>query len=177
LYDSFGNNEWEPLKEKIEYLHHAEGVTYFFIDHPTALAQWQDDERKTLDIITSEMGGMVQKMPITIFFVSHLTTPEGKPHEEGGRVMARHLRGSRSIIQWASFIIGLERDQQAEDMRIRTTTTVRCLKDRFAGRGTGQTFFLRYNFENGLLSEVDYEMESRGDDDPDHFPEGHGGDI
>lgn len=151
LYDSFGNNEWEPIKEKIEYLHHAEGVQYFFIDHLTALAAWQDDEKHALEVITSEMGALVKALPITIFFVSHLTTPEGKPHEEGGRIFARHFKGSRSIIQWATDLIALERNQQAEDEAERTTTTVRILKERLTGRGLGKLFYLQYDAETGRL--------------------------
>src|SRR5207237_292665 len=91
LYDSFGANEWDVIREKIEYLAHAEGVRYFFLDHLTALAAAEDDERLALERIMSEMGAMVQKLDIAIFLISHLSTPEGKPHEEGGRVMIRHF--------------------------------------------------------------------------------------
>ena len=154
LYDSFGNNTWEAIREKIEYLHHAEGVNYFFLDHLTALATWQDDERVALDLIMSEMGGMVKRLNITILLVSHLATPEGKPHEEGGRVMGRHLRGSRSIQYWSHFIWGLERNQQASDLTERNTTIFRCLKDRFTGRALGHTIPLTYSQETGLLSEA-----------------------
>ena len=153
LYDSFGNNTWDTIREKIEYLHHAEGVNYFFLDHLTALATWQEDERVALDVIMSEMGSLVKKLDITILLVSHLATPEGKPHEEGGRVMSRHFRGSRSIGYWSHFMIGLERDQQAEDEGDRNTTILRGLKDRFTGRFTGKTLPLHYDTNTGLLSE------------------------
>ncbi|UOF81171.1 DNA directed DNA polymerase [Caudoviricetes sp.] len=153
LYDSFGNNTWDTIREKIEYLHHAEGVNYFFLDHLTALATWQEDERVALDIIMSEMGSLVKKLDITILLVSHLATPEGKPHEEGGRVMARHFRGSRSIGYWSHFMFGAERNQQAEDEDERNTTILRGLKDRFTGRSTGKTLPLHYDTNTGLLSE------------------------
>ncbi len=153
LYDSFGNNTWDTIREKIEYLHHAEGVNFFFLDHLTALATWQEDERIALDQIMSEMGSLVKKLDITILLVSHLATPDGKPHEEGGRVMARHFRGSRSIGYWSHFMIGLERDQQADDELERNTTILRGLKDRFTGRFTGVTIPLTYSQQTGLLSE------------------------
>jgi twinkle protein len=158
LYDSFGNNTWETIREKMEYLHHAEGVNYFILDHLTALATWQDDERVALDQIMSEMGGMVKRLNITVLLVSHLSTPEGKPHEEGGRVMARHFRGSRSIGYWSHYMFGLERNQQAEDLVERNTTTLRCLKDRFTGRALGMTFPLQYDANTGLMSEVAQEL-------------------
>jgi len=154
LYDSFGQNDWNIVREKIEYLFHAHGVRYFFLDHLTALAAWQDDERKELEMIMSEMGALVKKLDIAVFFISHLATPEGKPHEEGGRVMLRHLKGSRSIVQWAHYVIGLERNQQDDSEAVRTTTIVRMLKDRYTGRSTGQTFHIGYDQYTGLLYET-----------------------
>lgn len=154
LYDSFGNNDWEVVKEKIEYLHHAEGCRYFFLDHLTALAAWQDDERKALEIIMSDLGSLVKKLDISIFFISHLATPEGRPHEEGGRVMIRHFKGSRAIGFWCHYMFALERDQQAEKESSRQTTVFRVLKDRYTGRGTGQVFYLGYDQETGMLFET-----------------------
>jgi twinkle protein len=155
LYDSFGNNDWEVVKEKMEYLHHAHGVRYFFLDHLTALAAWQDDERKALEVIMSEMGSLVKKLDCTIFLISHLATPEGKPHEEGGRVMIRHYKGSRAIGFWSHFVIALERDQQADRETQRKTTTVRVLKDRYTGRSTGEKFYIGYDEDTGMLYETD----------------------
>lgn len=153
LYDSFGNNEWEVVKEKIEYLHHAHDVRFFFLDHLTAFAAWQDDERKALDSIMSEMGALVKKLDCTILFISHLATPEGKPHEEGGRVMIRHFRGSRAIGFWSHYMFGMERSQQDDDPEVRATTTFRVLKDRYTGRATGETFYLGYDHGTGMLYE------------------------
>jgi twinkle protein len=155
LYDSFGNNTWDTIKEKIEYLHHAEGVNYFFLDHLTALATWQSDERQALDLIMSEMGGIVKKLNITIVIISHLSTPEGKPHEEGGRVTIKNFRGSRSIGYWCHLMLGMERNQQADDPAERSVTTLRVLKDRFTGQATGETITLKYGRDTGLLNESD----------------------
>ena len=153
LYDSFGANKWESIRDKMEYLVHAHGVKYFFLDHLTALAADENDERKRLDEIMANMGGLVKKLGITIFLISHLATPQGTPHEEGGRVFIRHFRGSRSIGFWCSFIIGLERDQQADSDAERTGTRVRILKDRFTGRATGETFWITYDRDSGMLAE------------------------
>jgi twinkle protein len=154
LYDSFGVNEWESIREKIEYLNLTEGVRFFFLDHLTALADAGDSERESLERIMGDMGSLVARRKITIFLVSHLATPDGKPHEEGGRVTIRHLKGSRAIGFWAHYIIGLERDQQAEDEVVRTTTTVRILKDRYTGRATGRVFHIGYDFATGMLFET-----------------------
>jgi twinkle protein len=155
LYDSFGMNEWDSIQGKIEYLRHAEGVEYFVVDHLTALASGSDDDRVKLEGIMSDMSSLVIKLGITIFLVSHLATPEGKPHEEGGRVMVRHMKGSRGIGQWSFGILGLERNQQAEDPEERHTTTVRILKARGFGWNVGKCTHLKFNEATGMLDERD----------------------
>jgi twinkle protein len=154
LYDSFGANEWGPISEKMEYLVHAKGVRYVFLDHLTALAAGsEDDERVALENIMAEMSKLAQRLGLTIFFVSHLATPEKGSHEEGARVTIRQFKGSRAIGFWSHFMFGLERNQQAEDETERTTTTFRVLKDRYTGRATGATFALGYDRDTGLLFE------------------------
>lgn len=153
LYDSFGTNDWDVVQEKIRWLYHTHGVKYFFLDHLTALAAWKDDERKALEEIMAEMGMLVKELDICMFFVSHLATPEGKPHEEGGRVTIRHFKGSRAIGYWSHYMFALERDQQADEESVRNTTLLRCLKDRYTGRATGQRMLLGYDHETGRLFE------------------------
>lgn len=153
LYDSFGTCDYELIENRIRFLVHTEGVKHIFLDHLTALAAWQDDERKALELIMSSLGGLVKELDICLYLVSHLATPDGKPHEEGGRVMIRHFKGSRAIGFWCHYMIGLERDQQLEDETQRHLTTVRILKDRYTGNATGQTFDLKYDQETGQLEE------------------------
>lgn len=163
LYDSFGQNDWDKVQAQIEYLHHAHGIQYFFLDNLTALAAWQDDERQALEQIMSEMSQLVVKLNITIFLVSHLATPEGKSHEEGGRVTIRHFKGSRAVGFWSFIMLGLERNQQAEDETDRNSVLVRGLKDRYTGRAVGKTFLLRYDELTGLLHEADVDSEQFAD--------------
>lgn len=151
LYDNFGATEWERIRETIRFLAHSEGVRVFYVDHLTALAAAEEDERKALEAIMAEMGALVKELDIIIHLVSHLATPEGKPHEEGGRVMIRHFKGSRAIGFWCHYMFGLERDQQHENEAIRSTTTFRVLKDRYTGQATGQVLYLGYEVETGRL--------------------------
>ena len=155
LYDHFGSTDWDEIKSTIRYLVHADGVRLFYIDHLTALAAAEDDEKKALEQIMADMGGLVKELDITIHLVSHLATPEGKSHEEGGRVMIRHFKGSRAIGFWCHFMFGLEREQQAEDETERQVTTFRVLKDRYTGQATGKTFELGYDQESGRLYRYD----------------------
>lgn len=152
LYDSFGATDWEIIKGHIRYLNHSEGVRVFYLDHLTALAAAEDDERKGLERILSEMSALCKELRIIIHLVSHLATPEGKPHEEGGRVMIKHFKGSRAIGFWCHCMYALERNQQPEGDDERRTT-FRILKDRFAGRATGKTIMLDYNAQTSELYE------------------------
>jgi twinkle protein len=168
LYDHFGACEWEVVRERIRYLRHAHGVRIFYLDHLTALAAATDDERVALEKIMAEVGALVKELDCWLLFISHLATPEGRPHEEGGRVTIRHFKGSRSIGYWSHFMLALERDQQADTPEERKTTILRVLKDRFTGRATGLTIPLSYDFSTGLLRED--AAGGSGIDDDDKIP-------
>ena len=171
LYQHFGVAQWDIIAANIRYLHAAHGVRIFYLDHLTALATGQgDNEREELERIMSEIGSLVQELGIILHFVSHLATPEGKPHEEGGRVTIRHFKGSRAIGFWSFFMFGLERDQQAADPEEAQRTSPRVLKDRITGQSTGKTFILGYDAKEGRLFEMPEESwgetykQSEGDD-------------
>lgn len=152
FYDNFGQTDWDIVKGHIRYMAVSLGVRVFYVDHLTAMAD-TGDEKGSLEQIMKEMAMLAQELNVIITFVSHLSTPDGKPHEEGGRVMIRHFKGSRAIGFWSFFMFGLERDQQNDDEDIRTTTIFRILKDRYTGKGTGQTFMLGFDKETGRLFE------------------------
>lgn len=154
LYDHFGSMDWETVKSRIRYMVVGLGCQHIYLDHLTALVAQADDEKQALDSIMAELASLCQELGCVIHYISHLTTPEGKPHEEGGRVTIRHFRGSRSIGFWTHFMFGLERNQQAEDEQERSTTTLRCLKDRVTGAATGHTIPLLYNRNTGRLAEA-----------------------
>lgn len=150
FYDNFGSCEWEVIAKKITFMAH-QGIKIFYLDHLTALADTQD-EKGSLEEIMKQMAMLAVRLDIIITFVSHLTTPEGKSHEEGGRVTIRHFKGSRAIGFWSFFMFGLERNQQGDDEESQTTI-FRVLKDRYTGDATGVTIPLGYDRERGLMIE------------------------
>jgi twinkle protein len=150
LYDSFGETAWDVVSAKIRYMAHAEGIRLFYVDHLTAMADTAD-ERGSIEQIMKEMAGLANELNVIIHFVSHLATPEGKSHEEGGHVSIRHFKGARAIGFWSFFMFGLERDQQSEDEEARSTTIFRILKDRYTGQATGVTIPLGYDKITGRL--------------------------
>jgi twinkle protein len=150
LYDHFGSMSFEVIREKIRYMVRALGIRDIFLDHLTALAASIElDERKAIDAIMADLSSLTQELDCTIYYVSHLTTPEGKAHEEGGRVLEKQFRGSRSIAYWSHFLFGIERDKQADN----GVTVFRVLKDRYTGDSAGVRFGLEYSRETGLLNE------------------------
>lgn len=152
LGGNFASASWDQIKTRIRFMAVSLEIKHFYLDHLTALAD-PSKERESLEIITKELALLAQELGIIIHVISHLATPEGKPHEEGGRVMMRHFKGSRSIGFWAHFAFGLERNPQHEDPEIAQQTTFRCLKDRYTGRATGKTLTLAYDTQTGLISE------------------------
>lgn len=152
LGGNFASASWDQIKARIRYMAVGLGVKHFYLDHLTALAD-PSKERESLEIITKELALISQELKVIIHVISHLATPEGKPHEEGGRVMLRHFKGSRAIGFWAFFAFGLERNPQHEDPEIAQQTTLRCLKDRYTGRATGKCITLAYDTNAGLISE------------------------
>lgn len=167
LYDHFGSTEWDVVKSKMRFMVVGLGCKMIYLDHLTALVAGEEDEKKALDGILADIAGLAKETGCIVHFISHLATPEGKPHEEGGRVMIRHFRGSRSIGFWSYFMFGLERNQQAEDEAERSTTTLRVLKDRNTGSATGATILLGYDRDTGMLFErsEDFEPVSPSDNE------------
>lgn len=171
LYDNFGSTDWDVIRAKMKYLVLNEGVKHIFLDHLTALAAEEEDEKQAIETIMAQIAKFANEMNVCFYFISHLATPEGKPHEEGGRVMIRHFKGSRAIGFWSHFMFGLERDQQADDPRTRSTTIWRFLKDRLSGQSVGKTQPLLYDAETGLLNETTIEADCPFGDDEDGAPQ------
>lgn len=173
LYDHFGETEWDVVKNHIRYMSSVLGIRLIYLDHLTAMAD-PANEKESIETIMKEMAGLAQEQRIVIHFISHLATPEGKPHEEGGRVMIRHFKGSRSIGFWSYFMFGMERNVQAEDPTEQSTTIFRVLKDRNTGKATGKTIPMLYDTNSGLMAEADergsndygFTNEGEEEDDP-----------
>lgn len=164
FYDSWGETDWDVVKTKIRYMAVTLGIKLIYLDHLTAMAD-TSNEKESLEQTMKEMAGLANELKVVIHFVSHLSTPEGKPHEEGGRVMIKHFKGSRAIGFWSYFMFGLERNQQAEDEDERQTTTFRILKDRYTGQATGHVILLGYDAETGRLYEKEKDADDYGFDD------------
>ena len=167
IYDSFGTTDLETIKNTIRYMVKGKDCKYVFLDHITALGDGLEDGNNVnqyMRKVVSELANITRELDFTLFTISHLRKTDGKkPHEEGGRVHLDDLYGAAALKQWASYVFGLERNQQATDEEVRHTTTLRCLKDRYTGLAAGQTVKIKYNKDTGRLFEADSEQDE--DDD------------
>lgn len=171
LYDSFGTTDLDTIKATIRFMVQGKGCRFVFLDHITALGdaiEKSGEVNQRMRNIVSELARLTREINFTLFVISHLRKSENqqKSHEEGGRVHLDDLYGAKAISQWASYVFGLERNQQAEDLDERHTTTLRCLKDRYTGQATGCTIAIKFNPYTGKLFEkTDFEVEAEKGDD------------
>jgi twinkle protein len=127
------------------------GCKWIFLDHVSIVVSGQDgDERKMLDILMTKLRSLVEEVGVGMILVSHLKRPEGRGFEEGRETTLGHLRGSAGLGQLSDMVIGLERNQQDEE--VKNETTIRILKNRFSGE-TGVACTLEYNQHTGRLHE------------------------
>lgn len=156
IYDNFGRIDWQTIKQKIRSACHSFGCKLFYIDNLTALNAHADDERRNLDGLMEEVASLAKELDIWILLVSHLNPPKkGASHEAGGIVEQSQFTGSRAIMRWCSFMLGIERNTIHTDYNERNKGLVRCIKDRFSGKATGQTVGFIYDPNTGLCLESD----------------------
>lgn len=154
IYDARGLAGWDDIKDKMRYLRQAEGIRHYLIDPLSAMVTEEEDERKEIDRIVLAFTKLMEELDAYGYLVSHLTRPSmGPSHEEGGKVQLRQFRGSNAIGMFTYFVLGMERNQQADTEAERAESTVRMVKDRFTGDSTGHTFKLVYDRFTGSLDE------------------------
>jgi len=159
FYDHFGSMGEDKLINVIRNYAKSLDCKWIVLDHLSMVVSSQEgfsDERKAIDAIMTKLRKIVQETGVGMFVISHLKRPQGKAHEEGGQVSLSELRGSAAIAQLSDMVFGLERNQQADDEVERNTTTIRVIKNRFAGL-TGKACQLMYNKDTGRLREIESE--------------------
>ena len=172
MFDNFGSNTWEAIRDKIRYMNYNYECRIFYIDNLTALNSHAADERRNLDALMSEVAGIAKELDIWIMLVSHLNPPKkGAAHESGGRTEQNQFTGSRAIMRWSYTMLGIERNTLHEDPDERNRGLVRVLKDRFSGSATGRTVGFYYDRDTGLVHETsaDFEIEIGDTDDSSDF--------
>ena len=156
-FNHFGSIGTEEILSRVRYMVKALDCKYIIIDHLSILVSGIDegDERRNIDLLMTKLRSLVEETQCGMLLVAHLRRGTGDAgHEQGKEVSLSMLRGSHSIAQLSDAVIALERDQQAKDAVSANTTTVRVLKNRYAGE-TGVATFLLYNTDSGRMTEID----------------------
>ena len=163
LYDHFGSLASDNLISKLRYLATGCDCDFIILDHISIVVSGIEDgdERRIIDNLMTELRSLVENTGVGMILISHLRVPEGKPHEEGGRVTLNQLRGSGSIKQLSDNIIGIERNQQGDSSDI---SQIRLLKNRLFG-DVGLVDSIKYQKDTGRL--VTYEDTDEYEDDDD----------
>jgi twinkle protein len=156
LFNHWGSTEQDRIFNKIRYFANGLDCSFIVLDHVSILISGLEvyDERKSLDILFTQLRKLAEELNIGLIVVSHLRRLEGnKDHTDGVQVSLSHLRGSSSISQLSDQVISVERNFNEDENK--NKTLVRVLKNRFAGI-TGLAASLKYNDETGRLVE-DYD--------------------
>lgn len=123
VYSHFGSDDPDILLSTIRFLVTACGCKYVFLDHITMAVTGleMDDERRTLDYLSTCLSAMVHDLVFTLFVVSHVND-EGK------------TRGSRNVSKVADLWVHLSRNLLADSDIERNITTLTVQKNRFSGK-------------------------------------------
>ena len=156
LFDHKGSRDWATIFSQCKYLAAVHGVRDLIIDPLTAIISHEENTDRALHGMMADMSVLAaDPFNCTVYYSSHLNEPprDRRSHEEGGRVHESQFAGSRAMIRFSNYIIGLERNKQAPDLLERNTTTFRILKDRDFGSSTGETFDVFYDQKTGRYLE------------------------
>ncbi len=157
LYDHFGHDDYNAVKATIRHMVAGCGCKVIFLDHITVFTDGSGIESNSIaEKIMKELSSMTRELDFNLQIISHTRKADNKTKsaEEGGRITIDSAKGSGAIKQWANVIIGLERNQQAEDIEEARTTVVRVLKSRRSGKNVGQTVAVLYKPETAELEEL-----------------------
>lgn len=157
----FGNLPITELMNKVRHMHLVCGCKYIVIDHLTLCVSGGEkdiDERKSLDIVMTQLGAFCASNDVHIIAVSHINRSgvDMKPPKEGPdgpesywiTLNTSALRGSAALEQLSWTILGLETEIRPD--RQRGNVRLVCVKNRPTGRlGVADTF--RLNDDTGEI--------------------------
>jgi twinkle protein len=156
MFSHFGSLDIDNVISRLRWMAKGQGCSWIILDHyQMVLSGLDTDERKGLDMLLTKLRTLVEETGVGLFGISHTRRDSGsRGAENGAELTLSSLRGTAGIAQLSDAVIGLQRDQQNEDERVRNTTLVRLLKSRFTGE-TGPAGFLWFNKDMQRLIEIE----------------------
>ena len=108
---------WDAIKPAIRYMVVSCGVKDIFLDNLTVMVAHLSSSEANDEVnrIASEVAGMMQELDFTLYGFSHLNpVSNGLPHERGGRVLESQFTGSRGLMRFGNYMLGLERNKDPD---------------------------------------------------------------
>lgn len=142
-YTHFGSDDPDVILNAIRYLAGVCNCKFIFLDHISMIVSGlhDDDERKTLDYISTKLAMMTRELGFTLFMVSHVNDND-------------QTRGSRNISKVADLIVHLSRDKENQDEEVRSTIQLMVKGNRFGGF-SGPGGMLKFDKETYRLKEYE----------------------
>jgi twinkle protein len=146
IYESLENEDYDEVLNKLRFLVASCECRVVFLDHISRLVSGAniDDERRTLDQISTRLSQLSQELDFALLMVTHV-------NDDG------LTRGSRNISKEAWTVIDLERDIESPVDDIRNTTKLSIIKNRFTGM-TGPAGEIYFDPETFTLSDKKKEL-------------------
>jgi hypothetical protein len=148
--------EWamEAILGYVRYCAKALDCKVIFLDPISFVAAGIDltaDERRTLDYVAKEFAKLAKELDIAIIISHHLKRTSGIPHEEGAPTSLNELRSSGGLANFATAVIGWERNNQAAGDAWRVTQSRIIKPIRRTGK-SGLADVLYYGEDGRLIS-------------------------
>lgn len=134
--DHRGSMQGKELLGKIRWLAKGWYANLIVLDHITISISGDDavkDERVALDRLMTQLRTLVEETGVSMFVVTHLRQDQKTSWDDGAEIRLHHMRGTSQLGGLADIVVGVERDQQAEDPVVKSTLRLRVIKNRPAG--------------------------------------------
>jgi twinkle protein len=143
---------YETILSRMEYLSIGLGCKTIYLDHMSLMNFGDKSEIEGLDDFAIKLKSLVLRCPSHFTVVSQLSQGDSKKtHEEGGKILEKHIRGSQRVVSVFNETMTLTRNKTAEDQTERNTTRVSCMKSRLGGE-TGYICSYQYDQQTGRMA-------------------------
>lgn len=145
----------KSIVENIPYMVRGLGCEVVIFDNLSYSATSADgDERREIDRAMVAFKDSTVKYNFTLLNVCHLKKSSESIIEEGQPpISADDIRGSGGIEMYSTYIIGLHRNKNTEDILEKNTLELYVLKDNVQGEDSGKKLKLHYNTEQRCLED------------------------
>ncbi|MBI0275435.1 toprim domain-containing protein [Hafnia alvei] len=147
---------WEGMKSAIRAI--GDELDLFVLDNLTTLSEGltASERNDFIGTVCADLDKLKNKFNFQAVVLSHLNAPDkgARQHEAGGKVLQSQFTGSRALARYSDFMIGFERNKQAEDS---SCSYIRVLKARKYGKtGALKTY---YDTTTGRLMQREWDDE------------------